>query len=198
MISPSFVIPSFPFPHSVVTSKYSGNAVRTTHLTGASTDMGIALGHILKGRQEEWWKVQMHGIAVVGFFIGGVLGFFAFEVWSEQCQAGGTCYDKVQLALTDYFPSHLFLIQKFEHAALLVNVCLTTCCAVIHVLYVAYHERMPVISVLESRSEYVLFLLVAAFCREVSKALAGFFRSLISNLVIANYLVFLVLPPSSL
>jgi len=63
-----------------VTSKYSGNAVRTTHLTGASTDMGIALGHILKGRHEEWWKVQMHGIAVVGFFIGGVLGFFAFEV----------------------------------------------------------------------------------------------------------------------
>ena len=49
-----------------------------------------------------------------------------------------------------------FIRQKFEHAALLVNVCLTTCCAVIHVLYVAYHERMPVISVLESRSEYVL------------------------------------------
>ena len=73
----------------IVTSKYSGNAVRTTHLTGASTDMGIALGHILKGRHEEWWKVQMHGIAVVGFFIGGVLGFFAFEVRNKLCQAGG-------------------------------------------------------------------------------------------------------------
>lgn len=71
---------SFPSRIFIVTSKYSGNAVRTTHLTGASTDMGIALGHILKGRHEEWWKVQMHGIAVVGFFIGGVLGFFAFEV----------------------------------------------------------------------------------------------------------------------
>ncbi len=63
-----------------MTSKYSGNAVRTTHLTGASTDMGIALGHILKGRYDEWWKVQLHGVAVVGFFIGGVLGYFAFEV----------------------------------------------------------------------------------------------------------------------
>lgn len=172
-MSTSFVIPSFPFPHfphSVVTSKYSGNAVRTTHLTGASTDMGIALGHILKGRQEEWWKVQMHGIAVVGFFIGGVLGFFAFEVRSELCQAGGTCsYDEVHVVFIDYFPSHFFK-QKFEHAALLVNVCLTTCCAVIHVLYVAYHERMPVISVLESRSEYVLFLLVAAFSVKYRKA----------------------------
>lgn len=44
-----------------MTSKYSGNAVRTTHLTGASTDFGIALGHILKGRTGEWWRVQMHG-----------------------------------------------------------------------------------------------------------------------------------------
>ena len=60
---------------------------------------------------------------MVGFFIGGVLGFFAFE--------------------------------KFEHAALLVNVCLTSACGIIHVLYVAYHERMTVISVLESRSECV-------------------------------------------
>lgn len=63
------------------------------------------------------------GIAVVGFFIGGILGFFAFE--------------------------------KFEHAALLVNVCLTSACGIIHILYVAYHERMTVISVLESRSECV-------------------------------------------
>lgn len=136
-----------------MTSKYSGNAVRTTHLTGASTDFGIALGHILKGRRDEWWKVHMHGasrgrfafdpsniaflltatfptptnhlagIAVVGFFIGGILGFFAFE--------------------------------QFEHAALLVNVCLTSACGIIHILYVAYHERMTVISVLESRSECV-------------------------------------------
>lgn len=81
-----------PHPHPIhpptVTSKYSGNAVRTTHLTGASTDMGIALGHILKGRYDEWWKVQLHGVAVVGFFIGGVLGYFAFEVrlW---CRRGG-------------------------------------------------------------------------------------------------------------
>lgn len=42
-----------------LTSKYSGNAVRTTHLSGASTDLGIAFGHILKGRKGEWWKIQM-------------------------------------------------------------------------------------------------------------------------------------------
>ena len=60
----------------------------------------------------------MHGIAIVGFFIGGVLGFFAFE--------------------------------KFEHAALLVNIALTVFCAMVHTAYVSYHERIPVIAVLES------------------------------------------------
>ncbi|KAM3568686.1 hypothetical protein VYU27_009200 [Nannochloropsis oceanica] len=49
-----------------LTSKYSGSVVRTTHLTGASTDLGIALGHIMKGRSEEWWKVKLHGIAIFG------------------------------------------------------------------------------------------------------------------------------------
>jgi uncharacterized membrane protein YoaK (UPF0700 family) len=56
-----------------LTSKFSGNAVRTTHLTGASTDMGIALGHIFKGRREEWWKVQMHGawvLRMAGWSVG--------------------------------------------------------------------------------------------------------------------------------
>lgn len=46
---------------------------------------GIAVGHILKGRSDEWWKVKLHGIAVLGFFIGGVLGVFAAQV----CTHGG-------------------------------------------------------------------------------------------------------------
>lgn len=34
---------------NALTSKYSGNVIRTTHLTGATTDLGIAFGHILRG-----------------------------------------------------------------------------------------------------------------------------------------------------
>jgi hypothetical protein len=107
-----------------LTSKFSGNAVRTTHLTGASTDLGIAMGHILKGRKGEWWKVKLHGIAVVGFFIGGVSGFFAYE--------------------------------RFEHSALLFNVCITTALGVAHTAYVAYHERLSPMEVLESKTDIKL------------------------------------------
>jgi hypothetical protein len=32
-----------------LTTKYSGNTIRTTHLTGATTDLGIALGHLIRG-----------------------------------------------------------------------------------------------------------------------------------------------------
>jgi len=121
----------------------------------------------MKGRTEEWWKVKLHGIAVVGFFFGGVAGHFAFEV--------GTC-----VSLPPFLPPYLhvclcfrlsskqaFLVkrclpltlfppslpQAFEHGALLVNVCVTTMCALIHTLYVAYHERLSPLSVLESRSD---------------------------------------------
>jgi len=107
-----------------LTSKFSGNAVRTTHLTGASTDFGIALGHIIKGRQGEWWKVKLHGIAVVGFFIGGVAGYFGYE--------------------------------SYGHNALLFNIGMTTALAIAHTLYIAYHERLSPIFVLESATDIVM------------------------------------------
>jgi hypothetical protein len=104
-----------------LTSKFSGNAVRTTHLTGASTDLGIAMGHILKGRQGEWWKVKLHGVAVLGFFVGGILGFFTY--------------------------------RRFRHSALLFNIGITTTLAVAHTLYIAYHEGISPITVLESKTD---------------------------------------------
>jgi hypothetical protein len=52
------------------------HANKRTH----TISQGIALGHIMKGRSEEWWKVKLHGTALFGFFAGGFAGFFAFEV----------------------------------------------------------------------------------------------------------------------
>ena len=64
---------------NALTSKYSGNALRTTHLTGAATDLGIALGHLLKGRWEDLWKVQLHCSNITGFLLGGVGGRHAYK-----------------------------------------------------------------------------------------------------------------------
>jgi len=102
------------------------------------------------------------GIAVMGFFIGGVLGFFAFKVpffqrYMDLCSCSMPRANQAKQLLTN----HSITPQKFEHAALLFNVCLTSACGLVHILYVAYHERMTVISVLESRSECVWGFCVA-------------------------------------
>jgi len=66
-----------------LTSKYSGNTLRTTHVTGATTDLGIAIGHLLKGRRGDLWKVKLHSTAILGFLVGGVMGRLAYLRFEE-------------------------------------------------------------------------------------------------------------------
>ncbi len=55
-------------------STYSGSVVRTTHVTGMVTDMGIAFGQALRGRTVEWTRFGLYGVLYAGFLSGGVLG----------------------------------------------------------------------------------------------------------------------------
>eukprot|EP00668_Euglena_longa_P003258 GGOE01003813.1.p1 GENE.GGOE01003813.1~~GGOE01003813.1.p1 ORF type:complete len:635 (+),score=100.64 GGOE01003813.1:27-1931(+) len=59
---------------------YCGSIVRTTHVTGATTDIGIVLGHILKAKAltEDAWKLKYLVPLVTAFFAGGVLGDILF------------------------------------------------------------------------------------------------------------------------
>ena len=68
---------------NALTSKYSNNIIRTTHLTGTTTDMGITIAHVMKGRTDEAWKIGLQVISIMGFFTGGVLGSFAFHHWNH-------------------------------------------------------------------------------------------------------------------
>ena len=36
---------------------YKGVVVRTSHITGSLTDMGVYIGHCIKGKTEDKWKV---------------------------------------------------------------------------------------------------------------------------------------------
>lgn len=57
---------------------YSGAIVRTTHITGLLTDLGIYLGKWLLGRERDAWRWQMYVVLFVGFLLGGVFGTFLF------------------------------------------------------------------------------------------------------------------------
>lgn len=63
--------------NAMVTS-YSGATMRTTHITGMVTDLGITCGHFLRGMHVDWHKFRLYGVLFLGFFTGGVVGAFSF------------------------------------------------------------------------------------------------------------------------
>lgn len=56
-----------------MTTRYSGNIIRTTHMTGTSTDIGLVLGRMMMGEFKEVWKLYLLVPMMVGFFLGGVV-----------------------------------------------------------------------------------------------------------------------------
>ena len=63
--------------NAMVTS-YSGATMRTTHMTGMVTDLGIACGHFLRGERVDWYRFKLYGVLFSGFFVGGVIGTLGY------------------------------------------------------------------------------------------------------------------------
>lgn len=66
---------------NALVSTYSGAVVRTTHMTGLVTDLGIVLGHAVRGHRLDWRRLVLCCVLISGFVIGGVIGALAFELW---------------------------------------------------------------------------------------------------------------------
>ncbi len=62
-------------------SLYSSAVVRTTHMTGVTTDLGVALGHVLRGMRVESRRFLLLGGLLGGFVVGGILGSLCFARW---------------------------------------------------------------------------------------------------------------------
>lgn len=58
---------------------YSGAVVRTTHLSGMFTDLGIALGHALRGLPVDVLRLKLCSAVISGFLAGGITGAVAFR-----------------------------------------------------------------------------------------------------------------------
>lgn len=63
---------------NAMATTYSGSVVRTTHLSGMFTDLGIGLGHLLRGMPLPVRRLSLSGLIISGFLGGGVLGAFLF------------------------------------------------------------------------------------------------------------------------
>lgn len=74
---------------NAVGSKSSGGSIRTTHMTGNVTDLGIEFGkmlywnhHVVSGYAKvraDWGRVRRTGGLLVAFIIGGIVGAAGFK-----------------------------------------------------------------------------------------------------------------------
>jgi len=63
---------------NAMVSTYSGAVVRTTHVSGMFTDLGIFFGHALRGLPVDSRRLKLCFIVISGFLTGGVAGTLAF------------------------------------------------------------------------------------------------------------------------
>lgn len=95
---------------NAMVSTYSGAVVRTTHLSGMFTDLGIYLGHSLRGLPIDHRRLWLCIVIISGFLSGGIAGAFAFHhlsfgalyipagltaaasltYWAYRCRKSGT------------------------------------------------------------------------------------------------------------
>jgi uncharacterized membrane protein YoaK (UPF0700 family) len=64
---------------NAMVSTYSGAVIRTTHVSGMFTDLGIFLGHALRGLPVDRRRLRLCLIVISGFLGGGMAGAAAFR-----------------------------------------------------------------------------------------------------------------------
>lgn len=64
---------------NALVASYRGQQLRTTHMTGTVTDLGVHLAHKLKTRQPWPWQANLLVVLLGSFLIGGILGIYAYR-----------------------------------------------------------------------------------------------------------------------
>ena len=67
---------------NAMVTTYSGAVIRTTHVTGIFTDIGIMIGAKLRGESFDTRKALLFSLIVLGFIAGGSFGAFMFNQYN--------------------------------------------------------------------------------------------------------------------
>lgn len=67
---------------NAMASTYSGAIIRTTHLTGVMTDLGVLIGHWIHGIKIDARRIKLFATLIVSFLAGGFLGAVFFSRWN--------------------------------------------------------------------------------------------------------------------
>lgn len=61
---------------------FSGAVVRTTHMTGIITDLGLMIGSRLRGEKFDYRKAKLFSFIFLGFLLGGVIGARLYHMYA--------------------------------------------------------------------------------------------------------------------
>lgn len=67
-----------------IVSAYSGAVIRTTHVTGIFTDLGIYIGHMLRRLPVDMLRLRVCMVVAASFMIGSATGAMLFRVMQER------------------------------------------------------------------------------------------------------------------
>ena len=65
---------------NAMVSHYQGAIIRTTHLSGVLTDLGLAIGYRLRGLHTGQRRVWLHCCILIGFFIGALIAAWLYPL----------------------------------------------------------------------------------------------------------------------
>lgn len=64
---------------NAMTTHYGTALIRTTHMTGTTTDLGILIARWIKGDTIEYWKLTLYVSLIIGFLIGAIAGALLYS-----------------------------------------------------------------------------------------------------------------------
>ncbi len=98
---------------NATTSSYCGLMIRTTHVTGTVTDIGVMLGHWLRHRKIERWRLGFMAAIVSAFGLGVWLGAKANTIYGPVSISVAVAGCIMVGLLICLYPQHRWL--RIEH-----------------------------------------------------------------------------------
>jgi uncharacterized membrane protein YoaK (UPF0700 family) len=77
---------------NALASHYRGIVLRTTHITGLMTDLGVTLGMRIRGHDIPLWKIAVPLLLILAFFGGGLCAAMAHSAGINPIAAAGLAY----------------------------------------------------------------------------------------------------------
>ncbi len=64
---------------NAMVASYKGLQIRTTHVTGITTDIGVSIAHRFRTHTRFTWRTWLLFAILLGFILGGLIGIFTFH-----------------------------------------------------------------------------------------------------------------------